>query len=89
MNHTLTLVLRYLAPRREVAPVRSSLNPNFDGNVFEWPRTDQEREGDSDDETESFNRVHAPLQEAARAEGVAHPANQAAARQELVRRLFD
>ena len=89
VNHTLTLVLRYLAPRREVAPVRSSLNPNFDGNVFEWPRTDQEREGDSDDETESFNRVHAPRQEAARAEGVAHPANQAAARQELVRRLFD
>ena len=89
VNHTLTLVLRFIAPKREAAFVRSSLNPNFDGNFQAWPRTDEEREADSDEETETYNRTRAPLQEATRAEGAAHPANQVAERQELVRKLFD
>lgn len=89
VNHTLTLVLRFVVPRREGAFVRSSLNPNYDGNFQAWPRTDEEREGDSDEETDAYNQQHAPLKEAARAEGAAHPANEAAARQELIRTLFE
>lgn len=88
VNHTLTLVVRYLAPKREGVFERSSLNPNFDGNYLGWQRTDEEREGDSDDETEAFNASVRPLGQALRAEAVARPENQAARRAEQVRQLF-
>ena len=88
VNHTLTLVVRYLAPKREIAFQRSTLNPNYDGNFLQWPRTDEEREGDSDDETDAYNAVAAPLAEAGRASARAAPTGQAAARAEMVRKMF-
>ena len=89
VNHTLTFVVRFLAPKREVAFERSTLNPNFDGNFIAWPRTDEEREGDSDGDTEAFNEAHgARLATAvARAEAAAGH-HRAARRAETVRELF-
>lgn len=92
VNHTLTMVVRYWAPKRETTFQRSTLNPNYDGNFVAWPRTDEEREGDSDEETEAYNAnpLHAPplFQSAARAEGRALPENQAAKRAEILRHLL-
>ena len=91
VNHTLTFVVRYLVPRRDGAFVRSMINPNYDGNFAAWPRTDEEREGDSDGETESYNQANGPplLSAASRAEGLALPENQAARRADFLRHLLD
>jgi len=89
VNHTLTLVLRSLAPRRDKTFARSSLNRNYDGNFLAWRRTDEEREGDSDEDTDAYNAKAAPLAEAKRAEGRAAPAGEAGRRAELVRKIFE
>ena len=76
-----------------MAFTRSPLNPNYDGNFLAWSRTDEEREGDSDDDTETFSarpqNAGPLLSVAARAEGRALPENQAARRAEVLRRLMD
>ena len=88
VNHTMTFVLKIMVPKRDAPFVRSSLNPNYDGNVFIWKKTDEEREGDSDDDTDAYNASHAPLDAFRTAESRALPENQAALRQEMVRTLF-
>lgn len=89
VNHTLTLVIRYLAPRRETTFARSSLNANYDGNFNAWQRTDEEREGDSDDDTDAYNAKAAPLAEGKRAEGRVAPAGDARRRAEMIRKIFE
>jgi hypothetical protein len=56
VNHTITFALYYLEPHSQVSFTQSIINPNYTGDFMKYLLDQEDKEGDSDDQDESYDR---------------------------------
>jgi hypothetical protein len=56
VNHTITVAVYYLEPHNNAPFERSIINPNYTGDYMQYILSQEDKEGDSDDQDESYDR---------------------------------
>jgi hypothetical protein len=56
VNHTITVAVYYLEPYSDAPFQRSIINPNYTGDYMQYILSQEDKEGDSDDQDESYDR---------------------------------